>query len=46
MKKINKITIDLTQDTDEIWRQIEEASEALRKTSKKKSMWQRIKSWF
>lgn len=45
MKKINKITIDLTKDSDEIWAQIDEASEALKKTSKK-SLWQRIKSWF
>lgn len=45
MKKINKITIYLTKDSDEIWKQIYEASETLKGTSKK-SMWQRLKSWF
>lgn len=39
------ITIDLTKDVEDIFKQIEEASEYLNK-SVKKSLWQRIKSWF
>lgn len=39
------ITIDLTKDIEDIFKQIEEASEYLNKPVKK-SLWQRIKSWF
>lgn len=45
MNKKFTITIDLTKDTEEVFRQIEEASEYLNKPVKK-SLWQRIKSWF
>lgn len=45
MNKRFTITIDLTKDTEEVFRQIEEASEYLNKPVKK-SLWQRIKSWF
>lgn len=41
MKKFN-ITIDLTKDAEDVLEQIEEASKQL----KKKTLWQRIKSWF
>ncbi len=39
------ITIDLTKDIEDVFRQIEEASEYLNKPVKK-TLWQRIKSWF
>lgn len=39
MKKIN---INLTKSSEEIWNQINEASKKINK----KSLWQRIKSWF
>lgn len=39
------ITIDLSKDNEDVFRQINEASEYLSKSTKK-SLWQRIKSWF
>ncbi len=39
------ITINLTKDIEDVFRQIEEASEYLNKPVKK-TLWQRIKSWF
>lgn len=45
MNKKLIITIDLTKDLDNTIRQIEEASEYLSRSSKK-TLWQRIKSWF
>lgn len=39
------ITIDLTKDIEDVFRQIEEASEYLNRPAKK-TLWQRIKSWF
>lgn len=40
------ITINLDCEPKKIWDQINEAAEALAKFDKKKSLWQRIKSWF
>lgn len=45
MNKKLIITIDLTKDLDNTIRQIEEASEYLGRSTKK-TLWQRIKSWF
>lgn len=44
MEKKVIITIDLTKDDEDIFKQIEEASAFLNKP--KKTVWQRIKSWF
>ena len=41
MKKLD-FTIDLTKDAEDVFKQIEEVSKQL----KKKTLWQRIKSWF
>lgn len=46
MKKHIEIVIDLTQSREDIFKQLEEVSVALDKIYKKKSLWQRIKSWF
>lgn len=45
MKKELIITIDLDKDNEDVFRQIDEASAYLNKPAKK-SLWQRIKSWF
>ena len=39
------ITIDLTKDIEYTWEQIEDAFARLKK-ARKKTLWQRIKSWF
>lgn len=44
MKTKYVIIIDLTKDMEEVFAQIEEASKELNKP--KKTLWQRIKSWF
>lgn len=47
MKNKIEIIIDLTAGEEEIWKQIEEATEALNKLGQKNpSLWKRIKSWF
>jgi hypothetical protein len=44
MKKNIEITIDLTKENEEIWEQINEASDALKKI--RKPWYKRLFSWF
>lgn len=47
MKEQIDIVIDMTKSKEEIWAQIDEAYNTLKKLdTKKPSLWQRIKSWF